>query len=542
MAKLQIIKQIFPNENEIPQSHQLVGFLEKNEYLINGEIRNWDGAMNDILSPICIEDEKGQLARKIIGRTPLLTSKEAMEALDAATLAYNSGRGEWVKMSVNQRISHVEKFIDRMRQKRSDIVNLLMWEIGKSLKDSEKEFDRTIDYLTDTIDAMKDMDRTASRFEITQGIIGQVRRVPLGVALCMGPYNYPLNETFTTLFPALLMGNTVVFKPAKYGVLLIQPLLEAFRDCFPKGVINVIFGLGRTLSGAIMQSGKVNIFAFIGTNKSANELKKMHPKPHTLKAILGLDAKNPALILPDADLDVAVKECVMGSLSFNGQRCTALKVIFVHQSIAEEFNKKFCDAVNKLKIGMPWENDVNITPLPERGKCDYLKDLVDDAVAHGSQVLNENGGTIHETLFFPAVLYPVNEKMKIYHDEQFGPVVPIIPYENLDTPIDYIVESNFGQQASIFGKSPEQIAKVTDALVNQVSRININAQCQRGPDNFPFNGRKDSAEGTLSVRDALRVFSIRTTVATKYDETNKEIFKEILKGGYSDFLRTDYIL
>ncbi|MBC7653248.1 MAG: aldehyde dehydrogenase family protein, partial [Oligoflexus sp.] len=217
MTTLQTIQKIFPTEKEIPQNHQLKGFLEKNEYLINGEIRNWNGTMNDILSPICIEDEQGKLTRKVIGRTPMLTSKEALEALHAATDAFDSGRGKWVKMSVNQRISHVEKFIDSMRLKRSDIVNLLMWEIGKSLKDSEKEFDRTIDYLIDTIDAMKDMDRTASRFEITQGIIGQVRRVPLGVALCMGPYNYPLNETFTTLFPALLMGNTVIFKPAKYG-------------------------------------------------------------------------------------------------------------------------------------------------------------------------------------------------------------------------------------------------------------------------------------------------------------------------------------
>lgn len=542
MATTQTIQQIFPTEHEIPQSHQLEGFLEKNEYLINGEIRYWDGAMNDIVSPICIKDEQGNLTRKIIGRTPLLTSKEALEALDAATAAYDSGRGSWVKMSVNQRITHVEHFIERMRERRNDVVKLLMWEIGKSLKDSEKEFDRTIDYLVDTIDAMKDMDRTASRFEITQGIIGQVRRVPLGVALCMGPYNYPLNETFTTLFPALLMGNTVVFKPAKYGVLLIQPLLEAFRDCFPKGVINVIFGSGRTLVGAVMATGKVNVFAFIGTNTGANDLKKMHPKPHALKAILGLDAKNPAIVLPDADIEVAVRECITGSLSYNGQRCTALKVIFVHQSIVEVFNQKFCEAVDKLKVGMPWSDGVNLTPLPEAGKCDYLKGLVDDAIANGAKVLNENGGTIHESFFYPAVMYPVNEKMKLYSEEQFGPVVPIIPFESLDTPINYIVESNFGQQASIFGKSPEYIAKVTDALVNQVSRININAQCQRGPDSFPFNGRKDSAEGTLSVRDALRVFSIRTTVATKYDDTNKEIFREILKGGYSDFLRTDYIL
>ena len=91
------------------------------------------------------------------------------------------------------------------------------------------------------------------------------------------------------------MGNTVVFKPAKYGVLLIRPLLEAFQTCFPAGVINIIYGRGRETVGSLMETGKVDVFAFIGTNKGANELKKLHPKPHRLKAILGLDAKNPRL-------------------------------------------------------------------------------------------------------------------------------------------------------------------------------------------------------------------------------------------------------
>ena len=94
-----------------------------------------------------------------------------------------------------------------MKERREEIVKLMMWEIGKTLPDSEKEFDRTIDYIRDTIDALKDLDRVSSRFVIEQGVIGQIRRAPLGVALCMGPFNYPLNETFTTLIPALIMGQ-----------------------------------------------------------------------------------------------------------------------------------------------------------------------------------------------------------------------------------------------------------------------------------------------------------------------------------------------
>ncbi|MCU0447946.1 MAG: NADP-dependent glyceraldehyde-3-phosphate dehydrogenase [Microscillaceae bacterium] len=542
MATIQQIQTVFPQEADIPEKYRLPGFLEQTEYLIDGEIRHWSGEMNDILSPVMLQNEHGNPEPKIIGRTPLLTPNEALQALDAAVEAYDNGRGYWPNLTVHERIQHIEQFIEKMRQKRQEVVNLLMWEIGKSLKDSEKEFDRTVDYIIDTIDALKEADRTASNFVIEQGIIAQVRRVPLGVGLVMGPYNYPLNETFTTLIPALIVGNTVVFKPAKYGVLLIRPLLEAFRDCFPKGVVNIIFGSGRVLSGAIMQTGKLSFFAFIGTNRGANDLKKMHPKPHVLKSVLGLDAKNPAIVLPDADLENAAKECILGSLSYNGQRCTALKILFVHRQVVKPFMDLFCKELEKLKIGMPWVDDVKLTPLPEPDKAEYLSGLLADAHEHGAKVINEHGGTANNSFFYPAVVYPVNDKMRLYREEQFGPIVPIVPYEDVDTAIQYIVNSSFGQQASIFGNNPAKISMLIDILANQVSRININAQCQRGPDVLPFNGRKDSAEGTLSIRDALRCFSIRAMVATKYDEQSKTIIRQILKDGSSNFLRTDYIL
>lgn len=531
---------LFPEEKSIPAAVQLPGYLEQREYLIGGELLTWPGELSPVASPVCIKEGSGY-KQKIIGSTPLLTSKEALQAMEAAVKAYDQGHGLWPMMKVAERIHHVELFLAKMKEKRQEVVNLLMWEIGKTQKDSEKEFDRTCDYIVDTINALKDLDRRSSGFVQEQGIMGQIRRVPLGVALCMGPYNYPLNETFTTLFPALIMGNTVVFKPAKYGVLLIRPLLEAFRTSFPAGVINVIYGRGRETVGALMETGKIDVFAFIGTNKGANDLKRLHPKPHRLKAILGLDAKNPAIILPDADIDNAVNESILGSLSFNGQRCTALKILFVHRSIADTFIKKFNDAVGKLKPGMPWDAGVSLTPLPEPGKTDYLKGLVDDARQHGANVMNEGGGEVLNTFFYPAVLYPVNNKMRVYYEEQFGPVIPIVPFDKEEEVVDYVVNSNFGQQLSIFGKDSKQIGSLIDLFSNQLGRINLNTQCQRGPDTFPFNGRKDSAEGTLSVADALRVFSIRTLVAAKTSGENKQIIGDIIRNRESAFLSTDYI-
>ena len=506
----------------------------------DGELITWNGPTHEVFSPICVQTSKG-IERIKIGSYPICTEKEAKIALEAACKAYNDGRGEWPTMSVSERIKCVENFITKMLEQKAIIVKLLMWEIGKTYTDSEKEFDRTVEYIYATIEALKDIDRDSSRFTIEQGIVAQIRRSPLGVVLCMGPFNYPLNETFTTLIPAIIMGNTLLFKAPKHGTLLHYPLLEAFKTCFPKGVVNTIYGRGNVIIPALMESGNINVLTLIGSSKVANQLKKLHPKVNRLRAILGLDAKNAAIVSKDADINLAVKETVLGSLSFNGQRCTALKTIFVHHSIADNFIQLLNDEIGQLKFGLPWEKGVTLTPLPEPGKPAYLNELIEDAKLHGAKVMNENGGTMKASFFYPAVLFPVNHKMKIYSEEQFGPIIPIIPFDDIEEPIQYIIESTHGQQVSLFSKNKSELASLIDPLVNQVSRVNINCQCQRGPDSFPFTGRKDSAEGTLSVVDALRSFSIRSLVAAKITDENKEIINDIVASHQSNFLSTKFI-
>ncbi|MDB5014728.1 MAG: Aldehyde Dehydrogenase [Daejeonella sp.] len=534
------LDELFIAEKDIPAEFALPQELHQNEYLCNGEMKQWNGDVHTVLSPICIKTEDG-LKRKVIGTYPLCTEVEAQESLDAAVQAYNNGRGEWPTMSVAERIKCVEQFTFKMLEKKGEVVKLIMWEIGKSYTDSVKEFDRTVEYINATIDALKDLDRQSSRFEIEQGIVAQIRRSPLGVVLCMGPFNYPLNETFTTLIPALIMGNTILFKPPKHGTLVHYPLLNAFRECFPKGVVNTIYGRGNNIIPPLMQSGKINVLTLIGSSKVANELKKQHPKVNRLRAILGLDAKNAAIVTANADINSAVKEIVLGSLSFNGQRCTALKIIFVHQSKVDQFLAKLSKEVNALKFGMPWESGVSITPLPEPNKPAYLKECIDDAISKGASVINEHGGATNESFVYPAIVYPVKADMKLYREEQFGPIIPVIAFNDIEEPIQYLIDSPHGQQVSIFSSESEEIASLIDPLINQVSRVNINCQCQRGPDIFPFTGRKDSAEGTLSVNDALRAFSIRSLVAIKLTEENKSLLNEIVNEHHSQFLSTNYI-
>ncbi len=537
----EFLNSIFPRPDMVPSPYRIASPIEQRQYLCDGAIKEWSGPLQDVLSPIC-ETVDDSVQQKLIGRYPLLTEEQALEALDAACRAYGHGRGVWPTMSVEERIRHVEAFAYRMKEQRDDVVKLLMWEIGKTLPDAEREFDRTVDYIRDTIDALEDLDRVSSRFIIEQGVIGQIRRAPLGVVLCMGPFNYPLNETFTTLIPALIMGNAVIFKPPKHGVLLHKPLLEAFRDSFPRGIVNTVYGEGQRVIGPLMKSGRIDVLAFIGSSRVADILRQQHPKPHRLRCVLGLEAKNAGIVLKDADLDHAAKECVLGSLSYNGQRCTALKILFVHKEIVGTFLTKFCDAAAKLKCGMPWEAEVQITPMPEANKTRYLTELIEGARAKGARIVNEGGGTVNHTFMSPAVVYPVGPGMRLYTEEQFGPVVPIAAFTDIEEPINYVIQSDYGQQLSLFGNSPKLIAQLIDPLVNQVCRVNINSQCQRWPDTFPFTGRKDSAEGTLSVSDALRVFTIRTLVAAKATDVNKRIIRSIVTERSSRFLSTDFIL
>lgn len=279
--------------------------MSQDTYLVNGELKKWTGPTTEVYSTISSTEI---YKPTLLGTIPTMGEVEADEVILAASDAYNNGQGLWPTMKVSERIQCMEKFVIQMKETRNEVVKYLMWEIGKSLGDSEKEFDRTVEYIYDTIEDYKQLDRNSARFNKSQGVNAMVRRGPLGVVLCLGPYNYPLNETFSLLIPAIIMGNTVIFKPAKHGVLLISPLLEAFRNSFPKGVINIVYGRGRDVASPIMKSGKIDILALIGNSKSAIALQDLHPNKNRLRLILGLEAKNPAIILPDADLDLAIQE------------------------------------------------------------------------------------------------------------------------------------------------------------------------------------------------------------------------------------------
>jgi len=505
-------------------------FVDGMKVFFNGKISPWSGSCEKVCSPIQVERENGSIEKCELGNVAQMDTETALKVLDAAVLAWDNGRGAWPQMTLEARCDAIENLVQKLREKKDEIIQVLMWEICKNTSDAKKEFDRTMEYIDLSIKEAKEHFHSR-RVCAIGGVSARVRYAPVGVMLNLGPFNYPFNETYATLIPALIMGNCAVMKVPTTGGLAHFLTMDAFAECLPKGAVGFVSGRGRATIPPLMQSGKVDIFAFIGSSKAADTLIKQHPAPHRLKYSLGLDAKNLCVVTEHADLDIAATECVIGATSFNGQRCTAIKLILVHQSVVEAFLFKFQAELAKLKAGLPWDK-VDLTPLPEPNKSEYIQGLVDDARSKGAKVLL--GGEIrNSTLMTPAVLHPVNKDMRVWHEEQFGPAVPIGIYESFDEIHAYFKDTMFGQQAAVFSQNQEAIAPLLDFLELQVGRVNVNTQCSRGPDVYPFGGRKSSALGTLSVSEALRGFSMESVLAAKANMTNDKLLKAIVSGEVS---------
>ena len=237
-----------------PDSLQKPPYYEGKSVLIDGKLETWTGEVSTIFSPIlkqsqhtthttqhntthythshtltvwCVGVVDGE--RVAIGVAPQMGEAEALRAVHSAAAAYGHGLGYWPTCGVATRIRVIQSYIAALQRVRDEVVNLLMWEICKTREDSEKEVDRTIQYIKDTIVELKKMENSASTYEVVQGVVGHIRRAPLGTVLCLGPFNYPLNETYTTFIPALIMGNTVVMK----GTPLTQPHSRSGHQLLP---------------------------------------------------------------------------------------------------------------------------------------------------------------------------------------------------------------------------------------------------------------------------------------------------------------------
>jgi Aldehyde dehydrogenase family len=326
------------------------------------------------------------------------------------------------------------------------------------------------------------------------------------LVLAISPFNYPINLAGSKIAPALISGNVVALKPPTQGSISGLLLAEAFAEAgLPAGVFSTITGRGSVIGDYIVEHEAVNYINFTGSTpvgEHIGHLAGMRP------IMLELGGKDSAIVLEDADLDLAAKNIVAGAYGYSGQRCTAVKRVLVMDSIADKLVEKVSALVNNLTVGMP-EDNADITPLIDTKAADYVEGLIKDAQEKGAKEVisfKREGNLISPVLFDN-----VTTDMRLAWEEPFGPVLPFIRVNSVEEAIEISNKSEYGLQASVFTNNFPLAFKIAEQL--EVGTVHINNKTQRGTDNFPFLGAKKSGAGVQGVKYSIEAMTtVKSTV------------------------------
>jgi len=435
----------------------------------------------EIISPVTL---------KAIGTVSALTEKELDEAFKAA----RTSQKKWAKLTIDQRINILKVWMELIAKNKEHFAQLMMGEIAKNHNDAMSEVDRTVEYMEQTFLSAKELKPLKISPSVTKQ--GTFSRVAKGVGLAISPFNYPLNLAMAKIVPALVMGNTLVFKPATAGSLTGAFLGKlAIEAKMPAGIFNVVTGKGSEIGDLITHHPDIDFISFTGSVKVGHRILK---HASTKDVVLELGGKDPAIIVDDHNLDFVVNEIVSGAFSYSGQRCTAIKRIITTNKIADKLVPLLKAAIENLTVGFP-DTNAKITPLIDLKSADYVQELIDEAVELGGTIIT--GNQREKNLLWPTLVDHVSLKAKLAWEEPFGPVLPIIRADKLADQIQIANDSNFGLQASVFSKDISLALEIADQL--EVGTVNINGKTQRGPDIFPFIGIKDSGFGVQGIGETL---------------------------------------
>ncbi|AIQ11410.1 glyceraldehyde-3-phosphate dehydrogenase [Paenibacillus durus] len=455
---------------------------------MNGEWKeSKSGQTLDIYSPY---------SRDVIGKVQAVTEEEVNEAIYFAHEAQKS----WREVSLQERAKYLYKWADELVNMQDEIAEIIMKEVGKSLKDSGNEVLRTADFIRYTIEEALHMHGESMKGDSFPGgsksKLAIIERVPLGVILAIPPFNYPVNLAAAKVAPALMAGNAVIFKPATQGAISGIKMIEALHKAeLPKGLIHIMTGRGSVIGDYLVEHKGINMISFTGGTNTGTRLAK---KAGMIPLVLELGGKDPGIVREDADLQEAAKHIISGAFSYSGQRCTAIKRVLVHENVADELVRILKEEVEKLSVGSP-EDGSTVVPLIDDQSADFVQALIDDALEKGAAVVI--GNKREHNLIYPTLLDYVTGEMRVAWEEPFGPVLPIIRVSSDEEAIQIANESEFGLQASIFTKDINKAFAIAGKI--ETGSVQINGRTERGPDHFPFIGVKGSGMGAQGIRKSL---------------------------------------
>ena len=459
------------------------------------------------------QDLHSPIDGELLGRTTQPSEEAAIACLDEV---YARGKANNLNFSGQQRLNTFLKAAELIKEHREQFIDTLVKTSAKPVSNATGEVDATIERL----------EKTSGEYTFLRGDFipgdwsketyqshGIVKRVPFGIIVTIGPFNYPLFIPSSKIIPSILTGNAVILKPASVNpvaALMLTRVLEVAG--LPEGVLNTMTIAGRD-SAAILKSRKVNAISFTGSTQTGERIMKTAGiKNYHME----LGGKDPAIVLKDADLDLAADKIVQGMVKYAGQRCDGVKLILAQQPIYKELKSRLLSNLDTIRALNPLEHPEAIMgPLIEASAADTIEEVYEDAMKKGATALTEfhrNGLYID-----PVLLELDGEKLhdfQLAEEEIFGPLAVLMSFDTATEAIELANSTRFGLDAAIFGGDDAVIHRLSNRL--DFGAVFVNEYPRHGIGYYPFGGVKDSGIGREGIGYSVNQMTTTKTIVTNY--------------------------
>ncbi len=428
------------------------------------------------------------------------TVAEAEEAdVRAAIGRADAVAAEMAAMTAQRRAAILTKSAAIIETQAEAIARTMAQESGKPIKYARGEVSRAVETFTFAADAARSLHGETIPMDAAKGGAGKIGyyiRVPVGVIGAITPFNFPLNLVAHKVAPAVAAGCPIVLKPNPATPLTALHLADILREAgLPEGAFEVVVG-GGDVGNWLVTDPRVKMLTFTGSVPVAHQISKV---AGIRRVTLELGGNAATVIDASANLEQAVKQTVTGGFAYSGQVCISVQRIYVHRSRYDEFRAKYVEAANKLVIGDPLDESTDLGPLLNDGACQRIDSWVAEAQAGGAAVIA--GGKREGRLYEATVIENATPEMKVVHEEVFGPVVVLAPFDDFDKALDAVNDSPFGLQAGVYTQDLAHALRATQKL--DVGGVMINDVPTFRVDQMPYGGMKDSGVGREGPRFAI---------------------------------------
>ncbi|MBI3298176.1 MAG: aldehyde dehydrogenase family protein [Elusimicrobia bacterium] len=454
-------------------------------------------------------------SRIVLAEGPGGCKEDALAAIAAAYAAFPA----WKATPAPARARVLDKVVKLARERKEELGRILAQEEGKILPEALGELEKGINLLEWYAgEGLRFMGDTAPS-ELPKNLLFTIRE-PLGPVSIITPWNFPWAIPCWKMAPALVAGNTVVFKPASNTPLLAQELVKLFEEAgLPAGVLNIVVGAGSEIGDVLVEDERIQAVSFTGSNEIGVRVHTICGK-RGIKVTCEMGGKNPAIVWDDADLDLALAGVLKGAFGSTGQRCTATSRLIVQEKVYDEFVGKVVDAAKKMKLGDPLDASTNMGPAVDEGQLEVDLQAIATAKKEGARLLcggerPMKDGLQHGWFVEPTVFDQVTPTMNLWKEEVFGPVLAVVRVKTYEEAVKAANDTRFGLTCAFYTQDITLAMRyVEDA---EVGMVHINSPTIGGEAQVPFGGVKGSGVGDREMaKDGINFFSKPKTVFLDY--------------------------